>query len=93
MSKGAHFHKLKVAEVRRETADAVSLRFELPEDLRERFQFRAGQHLTLRHDFDGLGRGVGYNLHGVAFLIAVARPAYQTSPDMTSQPGTSAVPG
>ncbi|HEY3811716.1 MAG TPA: 1,2-phenylacetyl-CoA epoxidase subunit PaaE [Caulobacteraceae bacterium] len=50
---GAQFHKLKVAEVRRETADAVSLRFELPENLRERFAFRAGQHLTLRHDLAG----------------------------------------
>src|ERR1700735_5700814 len=50
---GSQFHKLKVAEVRRETADAVSIRFDLPEDLRERFAFRAGQHLTLRHDLAG----------------------------------------
>ena len=41
------------AEVRRETDDAVSLRFELPDDLRERFAFRAGQHLTLRATVDG----------------------------------------
>jgi ring-1,2-phenylacetyl-CoA epoxidase subunit PaaE len=53
VSAGSQFHKLKVAEVRRETADSVSLRFELPEHLRERFAFRAGQHLTLRHDLDG----------------------------------------
>ena len=30
------FHKLRVAEVKRETPDAVSVRFELPEELRVR---------------------------------------------------------
>jgi len=47
------FHKLRVAEVRRETPDAVSVRFELPEDLRETFRFKAGQHLTFRRDVNG----------------------------------------
>ncbi len=47
------FHKLRVAEVKRETADAVSVRFDLPEHLRETFAFRAGQHLTLRRDLGG----------------------------------------
>ncbi len=47
------FHKLRVAEVKRETPDAVSVRFELPESLRETFAFKAGQHLTLRRDIDG----------------------------------------
>lgn len=42
------FHALRVAEVRRETPDAVSIRFELPADLAPRFAFQAGQHLTLR---------------------------------------------
>ena len=50
---GSQFHKLKVAEVRRETADSVSVRFELPQDLRDRFAFRAGQHLTLRRELGG----------------------------------------
>jgi ring-1,2-phenylacetyl-CoA epoxidase subunit PaaE len=47
------FHKLRVAEVKRETPDAVSVRFELPEHLRETFAFKAGQHLTFRRDVDG----------------------------------------
>src|SRR6185295_14784986 len=47
------FHKLKVAEVKRETPDAVSVRFELPEDLRETFKFKAGQHLTFRREIGG----------------------------------------
>lgn len=47
------FHKLRVAEVKRETPDAVSVRFELPEQLREAFAFKAGQHLTFRREFNG----------------------------------------
>jgi len=47
------FHKLRVAEVKRETPDAVSVRFELPEDLRETFKFKAGQHLTFRREVGG----------------------------------------
>lgn len=47
------FHKLKVAEVARETADAVSVRFEVPEALKGLFAFRAGQHLTLLREIDG----------------------------------------
>lgn len=47
------FHKLRVAEVKRETPDAVSVRFELPEALRETFAFRAGQHLTFRREIGG----------------------------------------
>ncbi|QGZ93838.1 1,2-phenylacetyl-CoA epoxidase subunit PaaE [Terricaulis silvestris] len=47
------FHKLRVAEVKRETPDAVSVRFELPEELREAFKFRAGQHLTFRREIGG----------------------------------------
>lgn len=53
MSINTGFHRLKVAEVRRETADAVSILFEVPAALREAFAFRAGQHLTLKADIDG----------------------------------------
>lgn len=43
-----HFHALRVAEVVPETAEANSIRFEIPPELRERFVFKPGQHLTLR---------------------------------------------
>ena len=49
----AAFHALRVAEVRRETPDAVSLRLEPPEDAAAAFAFRAGQHLTVRAQIDG----------------------------------------
>lgn len=47
------FHKLKVADVRRETPDAVSIAFAVPPELRDEYRFRPGQHLTLRRDCDG----------------------------------------
>jgi ring-1,2-phenylacetyl-CoA epoxidase subunit PaaE len=53
MSINAGFHKLKIAQVRRETSDAVSIRFEIPDHLKQAFAFKAGQHLTLRAELDG----------------------------------------
>jgi ring-1,2-phenylacetyl-CoA epoxidase subunit PaaE len=48
-----HFHALRVAEVVPETNEANSIRFAIPPELRERFAFRAGQHLTLRATIGG----------------------------------------
>ena len=47
------FHPLAVAEVRRETADAVVLTFDVPAELEAEYRFAAGQHLTLRRTVDG----------------------------------------
>jgi ring-1,2-phenylacetyl-CoA epoxidase subunit PaaE len=49
----AQFHSLRIAEVRRETSDSVSLRFDLPPELKDQFAFTAGQHLTLRRELEG----------------------------------------
>ena len=48
-----HFHALRVAEVVPETSEANSIRFEIPPELRDKFAFKAGQHLTLRATLDG----------------------------------------
>ncbi|MEU6202281.1 1,2-phenylacetyl-CoA epoxidase subunit PaaE [Micromonospora musae] len=42
------FHPLPVAAVDRLTDDAVAITFAVPEELRDTFAFRAGQHLTVR---------------------------------------------
>jgi ring-1,2-phenylacetyl-CoA epoxidase subunit PaaE len=42
------FHPLPVEAVDRLTDDAVAVTFRVPEELREAFDFRAGQHLTVR---------------------------------------------
>jgi len=41
------FHPLRIADVRRETAECVSLAFEVPEPLRAAYAFTPGQYLTL----------------------------------------------
>ena len=48
-----HFHALKIAEVIPETAEASSIRFSVPPELREAFAFTAGQHLTVRATING----------------------------------------
>jgi ring-1,2-phenylacetyl-CoA epoxidase subunit PaaE len=48
-----HFHALRVAEIVPETAEANSIRFEIPPELRDKFAFKAGQHLTLRATING----------------------------------------
>ncbi|GJE00045.1 1,2-phenylacetyl-CoA epoxidase subunit PaaE [Methylobacterium isbiliense] len=47
------FHRLRVAEVRRETPDAVSIALAVPDDLRDAFGFACGQYLTLRTTLHG----------------------------------------
>ena len=47
------FHPLRVAEIIRETADAVSIRLEPSANDTAKFAFRPGQHLTLRHGVGG----------------------------------------
>jgi ring-1,2-phenylacetyl-CoA epoxidase subunit PaaE len=48
-----HFHALKVAEILPETAEANSIRFEVPPELHSAFAFKAGQHLTLKAAING----------------------------------------
>lgn len=47
------FHSLKVADVARETADAVSILFDLPEELAEDYAYLQGQHVTLKAKVGG----------------------------------------
>ena len=49
----AHFHSLAIAEIVAETAEAKSIRFDVPPELRERFKFKPGQHLTLKAEIGG----------------------------------------
>jgi ring-1,2-phenylacetyl-CoA epoxidase subunit PaaE len=42
------FHPLRVATVKQETRDAVTITFEVPAELRETFRFTQGQYVTLR---------------------------------------------
>jgi ring-1,2-phenylacetyl-CoA epoxidase subunit PaaE len=48
-----HFHLLRVRKVEQETEDCVSIEFEVPEELKESFQFTQGQNLTIKKTFNG----------------------------------------
>lgn len=39
--------ELRVSQIKQETADAVSITFDIPEELRETYAYKAGQYLTL----------------------------------------------
>src|SRR5690606_20044011 len=47
------FYKLKIAEVRRETPEAVSVKFSVPLELQDFYKFTAGQYTTLKLTLDG----------------------------------------
>jgi ring-1,2-phenylacetyl-CoA epoxidase subunit PaaE len=47
------FHPLKVASVDRETPDAVSISFEVPDKWKETYRFRQGQNIAIRMQLDG----------------------------------------
>lgn len=47
------FYNLTVKAVKRETPEAVSVSFEVPENLKEIFDYTQGQYLTFKKTFDG----------------------------------------
>ena len=48
----ATFHKLKIKEIIRETPQAVSISFDIPSELQQEYQFKAGQYITIKADVD-----------------------------------------
>ena len=47
------FHKLTIQKIIKETADAVSILFDVPANLKEDFSFKAGQYITLKATING----------------------------------------
>lgn len=47
------FHSLKISKIVSETSDAKTYFFEIPEAIKDLYQFKAGQYLTLKTDIDG----------------------------------------
>ena len=47
------FHSLKVVQVSKLTPNAVAISFEIPEELKPVFTFKAGQYITIRHNING----------------------------------------
>ncbi|MDX1462948.1 MAG: FAD-binding oxidoreductase, partial [Marinirhabdus sp.] len=49
----ATFHSLAVKDIYKETDDCSVITFDVPAELATQFNFRQGQHLTLKADIDG----------------------------------------
>ncbi len=49
----ASFYKLKVKDIKKETEQAVSIAFDIPNDLKDNFQFIAGQYVTVKAKING----------------------------------------
>lgn len=49
----ANFHPLEVVDIKRETAEAVSIKLRIPEELKEEFSFIPGQYLMVKHTVNG----------------------------------------
>lgn len=47
------FYKLAIKEIKRETKNAVSIVFNIPQELKSAYQFIAGQYVTLKLTLDG----------------------------------------
>lgn len=57
-----HFHPLTVKEVRQETADTVSVAFQIPDALKESFSYKPGQYLTIKAIINGEEQRRSYSL-------------------------------
>ena len=57
-----NFHALQVSAVIDETHDSKSFVFEIPAELRETFQYEAGQFLTFLVDYGGKNLSRSYSL-------------------------------
>ncbi|WP_159022065.1 ferredoxin--NADP reductase [Formosa sp. L2A11] len=47
------FHKLAIQNINKETEAAVTISFEVPSSLKDKFSFKAGQYITLKTEIEG----------------------------------------
>lgn len=48
-----HFHPIKIKDIRRETSECVSIGFDIPDSLKDTFQYKQGQSLTVKTIING----------------------------------------
>ena len=49
----SQFHTLNIKDITRQTNQCVSITFDVPDHLKQDYQFKAGQYITLKTDLDG----------------------------------------
>jgi len=57
-----HFNKLKIKDIRKETADCVSIAFIIPKALEEIYTFKQGQYITIKKEFNGASIQRNYSI-------------------------------
>jgi ring-1,2-phenylacetyl-CoA epoxidase subunit PaaE len=57
-----NFYDLKISKIQKETEDALSISFSIPEDLKKEFQYKQGQYLTLKFDLNGKEQRRAYSM-------------------------------
>jgi ring-1,2-phenylacetyl-CoA epoxidase subunit PaaE len=70
------FHELVLTAVERDAADGLHLTFAVPKSLKSQFQFRAGQHITVRAQIAGREERRSYSIcsgPGAPLTIAIKR--------------------
>jgi ring-1,2-phenylacetyl-CoA epoxidase subunit PaaE len=48
-----NYQTLKIINIRKETSEATSLSFDVPQNLQEKFKYHAGQYINIRTDING----------------------------------------
>src|SRR4051812_16423965 len=48
-----HFEKIRVKQIKKESPDCISIVFDIPQELQEKFFYKHGQHLTMRTFING----------------------------------------
>lgn len=77
-SSPAGFYELCIAEVVRETADAISIYFEIPPHLQSAFSYKPGQYITLRIHIDNQPHLRCYSLSSCPYSDSYFRIAIKT---------------
>ena len=49
----SHFHSLSIKSIDKVTDNSVAITFDIPENLKEKFSFKAGQYITLKTTING----------------------------------------
>lgn len=72
-----HFHPLKVKSIIKETTDCVSVSFVVPDNLKEIYQFKEGQNITLKKMINGEEVRRSYSLcvapHEAVLKVAIKK--------------------
>jgi len=59
------FHQVAVSDLIKETKDTISVKFSIPEELKETFNYLPGQYLTLRMDINGESVRRSYSISSI----------------------------